>query len=621
MNDHSDPGFENLLEFLKNSRGFDFTGYKRTSLSRRIDKRMQMIDIHDYSSYIDYLTVHPEEFTQLFNTILINVTSFFRDPTTWEYISREVIPSILAGTDQDSTVRVWSAGCASGEETYTIAMLLADAVGVENFGSRVKIYATDLDEEDLNKARIAMYSPKEVEGVPPEYLEKYFERSNGGYVVLKELRRAVIFGRHDVTHDAPISRIDLLLCRNLLMYLNTETQARVLARLHFSIKDGGFLVLGKAEMLLAYSSLFLPVELKARAFRSASKPNFRDRLQLMTANGSEETTRQLANQFQLRESAFNASPIPQLVVELGGSVALANDRARGLFGLTARDIGRPFQDLELSYKPAELRSAINRAQEEQSEITLNSILWNHGVEKAFLDIILSPLHSNGNGINAVLISFIDITVQVNLHEKLEHANVELEAAMGELQSSNEELETTNEELQSTIEELETTNEELQSSNEEMETMNEELQSTNEELQSTNEELEAMGEESRERSEKLFQVNRLLEAIVTSLRGGIIVTDTDMCILSWNRKSDDLWGLRAEEVYQKPLFSLDIGLPVGQLQPMIRSVINGERDEIETTIQALNRRGKEITCNVTLLPLVLTDQTIQGSILVVEDGRG
>jgi two-component system, chemotaxis family, CheB/CheR fusion protein len=212
---------------------------------------------------------------------------------------------------------------------------------------------------------------------------------------------------------------------------------------------------------------------------------------------------------------------------------LANDRARQRFGLSPRDIGRPFQDLQISYRPPELRAAIKQAYEKQSEVFLNSVVWTPtSSDKRFLDIIVTPLMNNGNGIIAVLISFIDITLQIELQEKLEHSNLELETAMSELQSSNEELETTNEELQSTIEELETTNEELQSSNEEMETMNEELQSTNEEL-------ETMTVETRAHSEELYRVNRLLEAIVTSLHGGVIVVDKEMRVITWKHKSEDL----------------------------------------------------------------------------------
>jgi two-component system CheB/CheR fusion protein len=165
-----DRDLEVLLDYLRRSRGFDFTGYKRTSLSRRIDKRMQAVGADGYLSYLDHLEVDPEEFTQLFNTILINVTSFFRDPPTWELLSAEVLPRLLADKDDREPLRIWSAGCASGEEAYSLAMVTAEAMGADAARERVKIYATDVDEEALNQARQARYLTKQVEGVPPELL-------------------------------------------------------------------------------------------------------------------------------------------------------------------------------------------------------------------------------------------------------------------------------------------------------------------------------------------------------------------------------------------------------------------------------------------------------------------
>ncbi|HEV8164961.1 MAG TPA: protein-glutamate O-methyltransferase CheR [Actinomycetota bacterium] len=228
--DDANGDLEVLLDYLRRSRGFDFTGYKRTSLSRRIEKRMQTVGADGYLGYLDHLEVDPEEFTHLFNTILINVTGFFRDPLAWEYLAAEVLPRLAADKRDGEPIRVWSAGCASGEEAYTLAMAIAEALGPETVKERVKIYATDVDEDALNQARQARYTAKQVEGVPAELLERYFERNGHGYVFSNELRRSVVFGRHDLIQDAPISRIDLLVCRNTLMYLNSDTQAHVLAR-------------------------------------------------------------------------------------------------------------------------------------------------------------------------------------------------------------------------------------------------------------------------------------------------------------------------------------------------------------------------------------------------------
>src|SRR5262245_21455243 len=196
--------FEALIEFIKQNRGFDFAGYKSTGLMRRVEKRMQAVSLLRFSDYIDYLEVHPEEFALLFNTILINVTGFFRDQPTWDYLAQEVLPRIIEHKANDQHIRVWSAGCASGEEAYTLAILLAEALGMDKFQQRVKIYATDVDEGALAFARQASYGAKNLEVISPPLREKYFELTGNRYVFRSEPRRAVIFGRHDLIQDAPI---------------------------------------------------------------------------------------------------------------------------------------------------------------------------------------------------------------------------------------------------------------------------------------------------------------------------------------------------------------------------------------------------------------------------------
>src|SRR5262245_36113149 len=208
--------FEHILEHLRQTRGFDFTAYKRTSLMRRVIKRMQSVNVPTFEQYLDYLQVHQEEFSALFNTILINVTSFFRDPDVWTYISDEILPSLLRNRPVNEPIRIWSAGTASGQEAYTLAMVMAEKVGVEGVRERVKIYATDVDDEALNEARHAAYTARQLADVPPSFVEKYFERSGTVHTINRDLRRSVIFGRHDLIQDAPISRVDLLLCRNTL---------------------------------------------------------------------------------------------------------------------------------------------------------------------------------------------------------------------------------------------------------------------------------------------------------------------------------------------------------------------------------------------------------------------
>jgi two-component system CheB/CheR fusion protein len=606
------PDLENLLEYIKRNRGFDFSGYKRASLTRRIRKRMQSIGVESYSDYLDYLEVHPDEFVELFNTILINVTTFFRDPQAWEYIASGIIPQIIASKQATTAVRVWSAGCASGEETYTIAILLAEALGIEEYTARVKVFGTDVDVDALNYARQANYNSKELQSVPPELVDKYFEQVNGRYLVQKELRRSVIFGRHDLVQDAPISKIDLLICRNAIMYFNTETQAKILARFHFALNNNGFLFLGKAEMLFSRNHSYTPVDLRQRVFTKVGNPSMRDLLLNTAHSKSQGIIPEMVDKLGIYDTSFEVDLLAQIVVDRNGIVILANAEARNLFNLNLKDIDRPFQDLEISYRPVDLRSPIDQVRSNRRAISLKDVEWSIAQSASrYFDVQITPLlDENIDELLGIKITFTEVTRFKQLQQDLVHANQELETAYEELQSTNEELETTNEELQSTVEELETTNEELQSTNEELETMNEELQSTNEELQTMNEEL-------RQRSDELNQVNTFLESILTSLRAGVVVLSRDLQILIWNRKAEDMWGLRFDEVFSKQLISLDIGLPIERLIQPLRAIITGESENYEVVLNAINRRGRAIGCEVICTPLQTSGSHIQGVILLME----
>jgi two-component system, chemotaxis family, CheB/CheR fusion protein len=602
---------EMLLAYLKSTRGFDFSGYKRTSLERRIRKRMEAVGVGEYGEYLDYLEVHQDEFPALFDTILINVTGFFRDPPAWDYYTSDVIPQLLSSVGPNEPIRVWCAGCASGEETYTMAMVLAEALGIDAYLERVKIYATEVDEDALNQARQASYGPKDVEAIPAALRGRYFEQGDRRFTVRKDLRRTVIFGRNDLTQDAPISRIDLLTCRNTLMYFNAETQARILNRFHFALNPWGYLFLGKSEMLITHSDLFRPVSLKRRVFAKVHKPTLRDRL-VPVDHHQEPAAAPIA---EIRDGAFEVSSDAHVVVDGDGILVMANARARTTFGLTPADVGRQLKDLELSYRPADLRSNLELAYKERRLVSLTGVpAGKPGSDDRTLDVQIAPLHSGERLLGASIV-YADTTLQRRLESELETAKRDLGNAYEELQSTVEELETTNEELQSTNEELETTNEELQSANEELETMNEELQSTNEELETINDEL-------RLRSLALNEVNDFLEAILSSLRVAVIVVDSEHRVQIWNGESAELWGVRADEARGQHLFGLDIGLPLDGVRSALRRVLTGADDRVEVELEALNRRGRTMDVTVTLLPFGVSADGVQGAILLTAplDGR-
>ena len=546
---------------------------------------MHEVGAADYVDYRDLLESSAEEFGYLFNTILINVTGFFRDAETWTYLQRGVMPELLAENDGPREIRVWSAGCATGEEAYSLAIAFSEALGADEAAKRVKIYGTDVDDDALRDARMGVYTSKHLDSMPPELREKYFEQTGSQFAFRPDLRRRVIFGRHDITRDAPISRLDLLLCRNTLMYFNVETQAQVIDRFHFALREGGHLFLGKAEMLLGDGERFEVVSMRQRMFRrrpGASVPRYQSVPVRLDVAGKPEM-REASRKRQLRDLALEAAPFAVIGVDVEGTVVLINTQMRNMFGMTVRDVGRPFHDLEISYRPVELRSLIERAYTEHRMVRVTSVERQLGPEDVqYLDIQIQPLWASDGLRSGVLLMFTDTSVTTRLQM--------------EVKRNREDLDTAHEELQSTNEELETTNEELQSGNEELETMNEEM---------------------RVRTHELDEARTFLEGVLSSVAAGVVVLDSDLLVRSWNKGAEELWGLRADEVRQQPFFNLVFGLPTGEVRGLVHQCLTSGRRAGTIQVAAVNRIGRSITCTVTCSPLKNTGDG-EGAVLLMEE---
>ena len=599
-----DGELETLLEYINERRNFDFRGYKRASLTRRIFKRMQALDVDDYEQYMEMLEANPGEFADLFNTILINVTAFLRDPDAWAALAGTVIPQIVGAKGPDDPVRVWSAGCASGEEAYSLAVLLAEAFGEDRFRRSVKIYATDADNDALADARRGRYRHETlVEAFGEERARRFFDTDGEDGIFRTDLRRALIFGRHDLVQDPPISRIDLLTCRNTLMYFTAEVQVKILASFQFALNPGGYLFLGRSEALVTRTQMFEVVDLPQHILR---KEGIGAGLEAVPpAPPARPGGPPRLDGHRPMEALFEQNAVAQVMLDAGGNIAAANRAARRMFSIGSADLGRQLREAELYQRPADLRTPIERAQRERRPMAVYDVPWQGQDELRALDIIVSPL----DGPSGLVISFLDATRYQHLRADLEDSRRELKTAYEELQSTVEELETTNEEFQSTNEELETTNEELHSTNEELETMNEELQSTNEELETINNEL-------RDRSSEVTELNQFLQSILGSFQSAVVVLGTGMEVRAWNRQAEDLWGLRADEVLNQHFLNLDIGFPVEKLRGPIRSLLAGRTEQDQLTCPAVNRRGRPVECTVSLSQLVGAG-TIRGVILVMD----
>jgi two-component system CheB/CheR fusion protein len=573
MAEETDPAFEGLLTYIKEARGFDFTGYKRPSLMRRIGKRMHSLHIDGYEHYLDRLQADPDEFTELFNTIMINVTGFFRDQAVWDHLASEVIPRIVSAKHERAAIRVWCAGSASGEEAYSIGMLLSERLGPTAFRERVKIFATDVDDEALTTARHGRYRAKSMEAVPEELQRTYFRTGSDGLAFAPELRRSIIFGRHDLVQDAPISRTDLILCRNTIMYMNADTQSRVIANLAFSLNDGGSLVLGKSEMLFTKMRSFTPVDIKRRVFVKANDAEERDR------SGPEGRALEPSAGERL---AFDLGPMAQVMIDPDGKLSHVNRRARELLALRPQDVGKEFDRFEFAHRPIDLRAPIEQSRRSGEVIGIPDVASKTpGGREVIFDIQVVPLVHEKERLGTI-VTFTDVTDFHQLRSDVERSDRELTIAMEELQSTNEELET-----------------------------------TNEELQSTNDELETMNEEMSERSLEVAETDRFMNAVMASVHAAVVVLGSDLRIRDWNGLSEEMWGLAEHEVKGKLLQDLDFGLPVDRIGDVVRGCLMGS-DEPDVVVDAIDRRGRSIRCRISCSRLGSSREEAGGVVLVIRD---
>ncbi len=552
LDDSEGPAFRRLLDMLHTEHRFDFREYKTVSLLRRIRARMSQVRVASFDTYIDYLRLHAQEATALFNSILVNVTGFFRDPEAWEVLRADALPAVIAAATTAGHLRVWSAGCSTGEETYSAAIVIADALGPRAADLDVKIYATDIDEEALAAARQAVFRTDQLKDVPGDVLERHFTAEGHMFRVRRELRRWCIFGRHNLTQDPPLPQISLLLCRNLLIYFKSPLQERLLTRFHYALRDGGILFLGRSESMMARSRGFVPINQKWRLFRRASDlslaPDLAVRRQEVLPPARRLTGP--ANPVEVQPitagAIIRALPYPVMLIGLDDSVRQWNDAASALYEIPAANaVGREFRDLDISYRAEGLRARIEDVKGAVASVRLENVMFGRrSGETAHVDFWIGRVYDERSRSAAILVAALDNTAVARIRDELVRLGEQHATATEELQSTNEELETTNEELQSTNEELETTNEELQSTNEELVTTVDELQAANAEL-----------------AARSAEVRRLLvyhSAVLNSVTDALVVLDTDFIVTGWNPAAERFFGVRAGSAIGRQFFALPLG---------------------------------------------------------------
>ena len=538
--EHRIPG--TLLELLQERKGVDFSGYKSGTLSRRMRRRMVATGNTTSDEYTDFVTRTPEELDVLARDILISVTAFFRDITAFDTLRSHVEELCRKSVDARSEIRVWVAGCATGEEAYSVAMLFEEALSGEETPPPVQIFATDIDEDALAFARRGLYPAAALDALGPERLERFFRPYNNAFEVGKRLRDMVVFARHNLVSDPPFLRMDLITCRNVLIYFDGDLQNRVLKRFHFALKKQGLLFLGRSESVTHSESIFLPLDRKERLFR---KKNGNPATQTATSPPVAMALQHRRQRDQEIEHLLDG-----VVTHLNATVALCD--ASGNIIHTAGDVERFFQFprgrtqihvAEVIVEPfqAELMSMLHqlnrrsqvylgRSREFGEDVWRLSVRPIPGRDDAHILVLLEPaLKARHSGTS-------------HLQANNENSEDELTATREHLQSLIEELATANEEMQSLNEEAQASNEELQATNEELEAANEELQATNEELMSLNEELNV-------KSAELLALNEEYTHVYDAIEFPIMVFDDNLRLRRFNAAASRYFGLRSTALQQ------------------------------------------------------------------------
>ncbi|MBX5162031.1 MULTISPECIES: CheR family methyltransferase [unclassified Rhizobium] len=617
-----------IATVLRNVTSHDFHGYKRGTFTRRVQRRMQVLQIVSIDTYIERLRASREEVQNLFQDLLIGVTQFFRDPSEFDALERE-IPRLFEGKEPTDQVRVWVLGCATGEEAYSIAMLLREHVATMDYPPEVQIFATDLDARALGIARAGRYSAAITSQVQPERLARWFVREGDTYCVVKELREMCIFSPHNIVKDAPFSRIDILSCRNLLIYLDNELQNRVMPIFHFALRPSGILFLGSSENVTRHAKLFAPVDRKNRLFRrletatriipdfplsprprspdhpfSAPAPMLQTgRLSVTISRQAEVVAERFAPAYVVVDSHYD-------VLHFSGRTGRYLEPASGMATLNLLSLAH--RDLRL-----DMRSALQRATTEAVKVEVPRVLLRQDDRTYAVNIIVEPLGSGD--VTSLMVLFQDAGQvaegtapdggRLTSEEHVQRLETDLRLTRDRLQATIEELESTNEELKSSNEEYQSINEELQSANEEMETSKEELQSVNEELQTVNGEL-------AHRVTELDRANSDLKNLLEATQIATVFLDNDLRVRSFTPAATEIFHLLDTDV-GRPLDHVVSRVAYPELLDDVRLVLR--------TLMPVDRKVSDPTDNrhyaARALPYRSVDNYISGAVVTFTDLTG
>ena len=619
IKDKSQSGLEKIIILLRSHTGHDFSLYKNTTLYRRIERRMGIHQIDKIDTYVRFLQSNPQEVELLFRELLIGVTSFFRDPEVWEQLKAEVLPALLANSKPNQALRAWVPACSTGEEAYSLAILFREALEElkPNRNITLQIFATDLDTHAIEKARAGIFPENISADMTPKRLEKYFVKTEQGYQVSKSLRETIIFAPQNIIMDPSFTKLDFLSCRNLLIYMTSELQKKLLPLFHYSLNPGGFLLLGSAETVGNFTDLFTPLDGKNRIYRHLKAALAMDKIDFpstYTATQTDATAKPKKS-----ASSLQALADQLLLQKYSPAAVLTNDKGDILY-----ISGRTGKYLEPAAGKANwnifsmareglqyvLTSAFQTALRKKETVTIENVVVGTNGGKQVVNVAIEAVQGDDKLSGTVLVIFTDVAMQpqeetgkktskesklqVELQQELTHARNEIQSIREEMQSSQEELKSTNEEMQSTNEELQSTNEELTTSKEELQSMNEELHTVNQELQT--------------RLDELSRTSNDMKNLLDSTDIATLFLDNSLCVRRITSETSKITKLIPTDV-GRPITDIASALLYPELTDDAREVL---RTLVKTEKQIRTPDGDWFSARI--LPYRTLENMIEGVVI-------
>lgn len=618
-------GLDKILRMLKVRTGRDFSLYKKSTLYRRIAKRAGIHQIDGVSEYAGFIEENPEELDVLFQEFLIGVTRFFRDPEAFEYLQDQIIPDLVKGKARGSAIRVWVPACSTGEEAYSIAIILRECVDKlrPDADLKIQVFATDIDAQAIEVARKGRYPANIEADVPPERLQRYFTPTDDGYLIKKIIRETVVFAPQDLTADPPFTKMDLVSCRNLLIYFSSELQKKVLPIFHYALNPGGILFLGTAESIGSSEELFTTIDSKWKVFRRKETTAARAHMMeipfrtpsIETPKFEKMETAEATMDIQeaLQRTLMELYAPPAVVVNVNGDIIHVSGKtgkylepAEGTANLNINAMAREGLRLELP-------GAIHRAASQRGVIALKGLNVKTNGDYQKVDVTVIPLTQAAGFGELLVVTFKDVVlseaVETGPSAEADARYVEMEK---ELAYTKERLQTTLEEMDSTQEELKSANEEMQSTNEELQSTNEELTTSKEELQSLNEELVTLNNELQSKVDDLTALNNDVVNLLNSTQVATIFLDSELRLKRFTPAVVGTFNLR----------SIDIGRPITDITQNLQ--YETIEQDVAKTLDTLATYERQVESTdgrwfiMRIMPYRTLDNVIDGVVVTFSD---